>query len=168
MGQSMNTVFNKNSLTLLKRKLASWHRLPVDEKTLFFEAAYFLGIARLMVLLVPFKRIAPSLGTLIQENDVSEETMTDAKALKIGQAIARAVRYMPWESVCLPQAIAAQRMLRRRGLVWNLYLGVAREDVGPGLKAHAWLYSGSSILCGAQGHRQFSVVSVFSSERKFR
>lgn len=164
----MNTVFTNNPLTLLKRKLTLWHRLPLDEKALFFEAVYFLGVARLTVRFIPFKRIAPTLGTLIQQNDVSEETMTDAKALKIGQAIARAVRYMPWESVCLPQAIAAQRMLRRRGLEWSLYLGVAREDVGPGLKAHAWLRSGSSILCGAQGHQQFSVVSVFASERKFR
>lgn len=153
----------KKKFTHLKRKFITWHRLPITEKALFFEAAYFLGIARLAVLLVPFKRIAPTLGTLVAHTDVSQESSPDPKALQIARAIARAVRYTPWESVCLPQAIAAQRMLRRRGMEWRLYLGVAREEEAPGLKAHAWLYSGPIILCGAAGHQQFSIVSVFSS-----
>ncbi|MFH0709216.1 MAG: lasso peptide biosynthesis B2 protein [Pseudomonadota bacterium] len=154
---------SKNPFVVLKHKLTAWHRLPAADKILFFEAAYFLGVARLSVAFIPFKRIAPTLGTLIDKNDPLKEAESDAKALKIAHAIARAVRYTPWESVCLPQAIAAQRMLRRRGLGWNLYLGVAREEGGNGLKAHAWLRNGSKILCGASGHRNFTVVSVFSS-----
>ncbi|MCK9372317.1 MAG: lasso peptide biosynthesis B2 protein [Sulfuricurvum sp.] len=157
-----------NLITLLKRKLMVWHALPLAQKALFFEAAYFLGIARLMVAFIPFKRIAPTLGTLIDKNDLPKETVTDTRAIHIAHAIALAVRYTPWESVCLPQAIAAQRMLRRRGLEWNLYLGVARDEEGSGLKAHAWLRNGTVILCGAAGHRNFTVVSVFSSIHKAR
>lgn len=153
----------RNRFTLLKRKLTTWRALPLSDKVLFVEAAYFLGIARIAVAFIPFKHIAPTIGTLISQNELPTETETDARAIQIAHAIARAVRYTPWKSVCLPQAIAVQRMLERRGLEWNLYLGVAREEEGAGLKAHAWLQNGSKILCGAAGHQNFTVVSVFSS-----
>jgi len=148
---------------MVLNKLITFYHLPFEDKALFFEAAYFLGVARLLVAFIPFKRIAPTLGTLVDKNDLPKETVTDTRAIHIAHAIALAVRYTPWESVCLPQAIAAQRMLRRRGLEWNLYLGVAREEESPMLKAHAWLRNGTVILCGAAGHRNFTVVSVFSS-----
>ena len=47
----------------------------------------------------------------------------------------------PWmQALCLPRALAAQAMLRRRGIASRLCLGVARE--GGALAAHAWIEVG--------------------------
>lgn len=50
------------------------------------------------------------------------------------------------KAVCLPQALAAQAMLRRRGIASRLCFGVARE--GKMLAAHAWIEIGHKIIIG--------------------
>jgi hypothetical protein len=53
----------------------------------------------------------------------------------------------PWmNAVCLPQALAAQAMLRRRGVASKLCLGVMRESGA--LAAHAWVEIGGNIIIG--------------------
>jgi Transglutaminase-like superfamily len=48
---------------------------------------------------------------------------------------------------CLPRALAAHAMLRRRGIASRLCLGVARE--GDKLAAHAWVEIGKNKIVGA-------------------
>jgi Transglutaminase-like superfamily len=85
------------------------------------------------------------------------------RARMIGRAVNSASNYTPWESVCLPQAVAAQWMLKRRHISATLYLGVAKNETLPQkLAAHAWLRCGRVILTGSSGHRQFAVVATFS------
>jgi len=50
------------------------------------------------------------------------------------------------DAVCLPRALAAQAMLRRRGIASRLCLGVAREDRS--LSAHAWVEIGGQVIVG--------------------
>jgi hypothetical protein len=52
----------------------------------------------------------------------------------------------PWmNALCLPRALAAHAMLRRRGIASQLCLGVARQ--GQALVAHAWVeISGKKIV----------------------
>ena len=45
------------------RKLQRFSRLPVTDRILTFEAAVFLAIARTWLLVVPFRKIAATLGT---------------------------------------------------------------------------------------------------------
>ncbi|HTP93922.1 MAG TPA: lasso peptide biosynthesis B2 protein [Xanthobacteraceae bacterium] len=54
-------------------------------------------------------------------------------------------------AACLSRALAAQAMLRRRGIASRLCLGVARD--GKLLSAHAWVEIGGGIIVGetAQG-----------------
>lgn len=57
-------------------------------------------------------------------------------------------------------------MLKRRNIPGTVYLGVAINKTIPDkLSAHAWLRYGSAILTGADGHRQFTVVSTFSTDK---
>lgn len=44
------------------------------------------------------------------------------------QAIRRATRNTPTDAICLPQALAAQRMLARRGLIADLFIGTRLGD----------------------------------------
>src|ERR1700732_453373 len=49
-------------------------------------------------------------------------------------------------ALCLPRALAAHAMLRRRGIASRLCLGVARERGA--LDAHAWLEVGNDKIVG--------------------
>jgi Transglutaminase-like superfamily len=71
----------------------------------------------------------------------------------------------PWmQAACLPRALAAQAMLRRRGVASRLCLGVARE--GAGLSAHAWLELGQDwIIVGEAQAPLFKRLVEFGGER---
>ncbi len=49
---------------------------------------------------------------------------------------------------CLPRALAAHAMLRRRGIASKICLGVARDNGA--IAAHAWVEIGSGRLAGEQ------------------
>ena len=59
-------------------------------------------------------------------------------AREIGWAVTRTARYVPFKAVCLPQAMAAQFMLRRRKIASVMHFG-AGKGVDKALDAHAWL-----------------------------
>jgi hypothetical protein len=142
---------------------AKWRRRSRVERRLLLEAFVLLGVARLIVLILPFKWLAFSLGRHMNESGAQISVSDVHHARIVGKAIRSAANYTPWESVCLHQAVAAQWMLRRRHIAATVYLGVAKDDKKPEkLIAHAWLRCGDVILTGAAGHRQFTVVSTFS------
>ncbi len=76
-------------------------------------------------------------------------------------------RYTFWESMCLVQAIAALKMLERRGVASTLYLGTSRGASGEML-AHAWLRSGPIYLTGFEQMRKFTVVALFGKTTKWQ
>jgi hypothetical protein len=145
---------------------SKWRRRTRIERLLLIEAFLLLGLARFLVLTLPFKWLARTIGTHMSESgpDISGSDFRLARL--IGQAVRSAANNTPWQSVCLPQAVVGQWMLKRRNIPGTVYLGVAINKTIPDkLSAHAWLRYGSSILTGADGHRQFTVVSTFSTDK---
>ena len=152
-----------NILKTLSTAPSKWRRRTKEERRMLVEAFVFLGMARLGVLILPFRFLSRTMGEHMKESP----RKTDAQALRIARLIGQAVRSAagntPWQSVCLPQAITAQWMLKRRNISGTLYLGVKTSPHPPGtLLAHAWLRCGDRILTGADGHSQFTVVSTFA------
>lgn len=160
------TVPNNTPLVWLKSLRsapAKWRRRTRAERLLLLEAIAMLGAARLLILTIPFRWLAVSLGKTMTESGPHQEPCALRQACMIGQAIRSAAGNTPWESVCLPQAVAGQWMLKRRGIGATLYLGVTKADDRPeNLAAHAWLRCGDQIVTGAAGHRLFTVVASFS------
>lgn len=147
----------------LRAAPAKWRRRSRTERLLLLEAFALLGMARLLVLAIPFRWLARSLGAHMQESGARTNPDDLHLARLIGQAVCSAANNTPWQSVCLPQAVAGQWMLKRRRIPATIYLGVAKADAKPEqLAAHAWLRCGDIILTGSAGHRQFTVVSTFS------
>jgi hypothetical protein len=142
---------------------AKWRRRTGTERWLLVEAFFLLGVARLVLLIMPFKWLAVTLGRYMEETGTEMKPADACYARIIGRAVCSAANYTPWKSVCLPQAVAAQWMLKRRHIAGTLYLGVAKNET-PQLKitAHAWLRCGNLILTGREGHRRFTVVAKFS------
>jgi hypothetical protein len=138
--------------------------LSGSERRLFLEAVIWLGLFRVVLLSVPFRRIAPHLGALMTETTRSELPPGFLHAVQaVGRAVDRASRHVPWEAKCLVQAMAGKKMLKRRGVESTLYLGLAKKAEA-GLQAHAWLRCGDKILLGG-GLKGFAVVSTFGAIR---
>jgi Transglutaminase-like superfamily len=64
---------------------------------------------------------------------------------------------------CLSRALAAQAMLRRRGIGSSLCLGVART--GTSLAAHAWIELGQEIIVGGAEAPSFTRLVEFGGAR---
>lgn len=146
----------KLTKTLVKLLQLSW-----ADRLLLLEATFWLAVARLTLLTVPFRRIAPLLGTLQQESAAAVPARTVRRANRIGWSVRTMARRTPWESACLTQAISAKAMLRRRHIHSTLYLGLAKNN-SAAMQAHAWLRCGAAILTGEAGHEQFTILSSFA------
>jgi hypothetical protein len=71
----------------------------------------------------------------------------------------------PWtKALCLPRALAAQCMLRRRGVASRLCLGVARN--GGALAAHAWVEVGRDTIVGGAEAARFTRLATFDGEAR--
>jgi hypothetical protein len=105
------------------------------------EAAVMLVLARLAVRVIPPARIF---------------AWADRRPRRIRRFAADEARWVCWaveergartNALCLPRALAAQAMLRRRGIASRLCLGVARD--GDTFAAHAWVEIGKDKVVGA-------------------
>lgn len=129
----------------LRNKFRTLLHMSTSERWLICEAAFMLGLARLIVLIVPFRIIAPLL------RHGSAKVSCDQKMRRaVRQAITVAARNVPWNVVCLPQALAAKAMLARRGYGSTFHLG-ATVDCDGKLIAHAWLVADGEVVVGAAG-----------------
>lgn len=112
---------------------------------LLLEAAGLLLGARLRLAVQPFRRVASTLGTFVPPADarIAERRAPGPEeqariAREVSWAVTRAARHVPFKAVCLPQAMAAHRMLARRGIVSAVHFGARRSDEKP-IDAHAWV-----------------------------
>ncbi len=122
---------------------------------LLFEAAFFLALARAAVVTIPFGYMAPWLKRAPAKQSGDPDLLRAVR-----RAIATAAAHVPWNAVCLPQAIAAKAMLARRGCGSAFHLGASFDSDGK-LIAHAWLVSGGSIVTGEQGMAGMAELARF-------
>ena len=129
----------------LRRKGKSFLRMRTADRRLVVEAVLMLGVARLLVITVPFRVMAPWLSRAPETDSFDEELLR-----RVRWAVTAAARNVPWNAVCLPQAMAAKAMLARRGCGSSFHLGTGLDTQGK-LIAHAWLVSGGTVVVGAAG-----------------
>lgn len=142
-----------------RRGWAQFRCLGWSRRWLLVEAVGWLGLARLAVLCLPFRWIASWLGSAHAADTAPTLSGDPRLAEEVQWALRVVSRRTPWQSNCLAQAIAGQRMLARRGAATALYMGLRRE--GPELAAHAWLRSAGVLVCGGPQDESFTVVSTF-------
>jgi hypothetical protein len=118
-------------------------RLPRRDRLDAARAWLWLMAARAGLTLFSYKGITPLVARIPVRRSAAGTTPE-----RCVRAIARAVRLAPGCG-CLPQAIAAQCLLRREGLNSNIVFGVAHNQDGR-LEAHAWLWSDGRILVGGE------------------
>ncbi|HUC62896.1 MAG TPA: lasso peptide biosynthesis B2 protein [Alphaproteobacteria bacterium] len=138
----------------IRRPLRRFAEVDGRRRMLVAEAVACLLAARLALILVPFPRLAGRLGTFVAPSDPRAARdaagATPGQALlarDVGWAVTRSARWVPFKAVCLPQAMAAQFMLRRRGIASVMRFGARRGTEKP-LDAHAWLDAAGVELTG--------------------
>jgi hypothetical protein len=142
-----------------QRHYHSWRRLSWSAQGLCLEAAFCLGLTRLLVLTIPFRWIVALYGLEPSTTHVGLEPMAAVQIRRIRWAVQSISRHTPWDSNCLAQALAAATMLQRRRISSTLYLGVAKRDARR-LDAHAWLRCGDAFVTGENGWQHFTVVAT--------
>jgi len=155
---------------LLRRvggKLRRLAEIGPRRRGLLVEAAFWLLAARLALLVVPFPRLARRIGDFVPPSDervarAGQHGSADDALLaeQVGWATVRATRHVPFRAVCLPQAMAARIMLRRRGVASVLHFGAARGQDRP-IDAHAWLDAAGVEVTGYPVAAQFAEIACF-------
>ena len=141
--------------------LVKLSRLSFQDLALFAEACFFLVLASVARVAIPFRWYAPFFGSPARADHEYHFIEGDDRVLVIGQAVQRGSRYLPLACKCLVQAMAAKTMLRLRGIKCLVYFGVAKVK-DKELIAHAWVKCGDRIVVGARGHRRHEVISIFA------
>jgi hypothetical protein len=151
------------------RRLRRFVVRPWREQVLTAEAAVWLAAAEALLAVLPFRRIASRLGTTMDGGTFKAQppdARHQGRARRVGHAVARAARHVPWPARCLAQAMAAKAMLWRRGIPSTLHFGMALAGapVGPRMQAHAWLTVGTIGVVGVAAARGFTVLARFTHE----
>jgi hypothetical protein len=134
------------------RVVTRFWRLPARRRRLLLQATATLALASGALSLLPFKR-AIRLGSVPLRRvrgDTAEEVIS---------AVETAARRLPWRNVCIHKGIAAQRMLRRRGLDATLHYGIGNG--GNALAAHVWVSLDGVPVIGGEEARAFACVGAF-------
>jgi hypothetical protein len=154
-------------LRLIRRLLRRFGQIDNRRRALLAEAVACLLAARLALIFIPFPRLAPRLGTFVPPTDpralrARTQAVDDQARLAedIGWAVTRAARYLPFKAVCLPQAMAARVMLKRRRVESVMHFGAARGTDKP-LDAHAWLDAAGVEVTGYPVAKDFAEIACF-------
>ena len=154
-------------LRSIRRLARRFGQIDNRRRALLAEAVAYLLVARLALIFVPFPRLARHLGTFVPPSDARAVQARSARpqnhariAEEIGWAVTRSARYVPFEAVCLPQAMAARVMLKRRGVKSVLHFGAAKGKEKP-LDAHAWLDAAGVEVTGYPVARDFAEIACF-------
>lgn len=154
-------------LHLIRRLLRRFGQINNRRRALLVEAVVCLLAARLGLIFIPFPRLARRLGTFVPPTDTralqarGRTSPDDARlAEEIGWAVTRSARYLPFKAVCLPQAMAARIMLKRRGVESVMHFGAARGEEKP-IDAHAWLDAAGVEVTGYPVAAGFSEIACF-------
>jgi len=132
----------------------------INALLLFAEAWCYLGVARLVITMVPFRKIVRILGRSLDADDEATY-ITSVRPQRIRAAIRRASSFAPWRTKCFEQALAGKFMLSYRRMPSSVFFGVNKKEGG--LNAHAWLESEGIIITGEKQLDQFNVIARFKS-----
>jgi hypothetical protein len=146
----------------LSKKMRTFVRASSTLKILFLQTFFLLGIGRMSVFLLPFRKIAARIGEVGKEATANLTPDLTLELIQIGIAIEAVSKYTPWKSNCFAQALCAHWILKNRDIGHTIYFGVHKTGDDK-LKAHAWLKVGSKIVTGRKGHKAFTAVGIFGS-----
>jgi hypothetical protein len=142
--------------------IRTFYRLPRQDQLLLLEAILWMAVAGLAIAVLPFR----CLGLLAARPTRKPKPMPQARVIivkRVRWALITAARRVPWRALCFQQGLAAQLMLRRRGISSVLYYGAAQDERND-LFAHVWVRDGDIQVIGGEIAHRFAVLTTFPSQ----
>ena len=133
-------------------------RMTWQDRLILGEAIVWLAIAGLIVAVVPFRNFGFLAARPVRKLPPADEARNLMRR-QIRWAIITAARRVPWRALCIQQGLAAQFMLRRRGIPSVLYYGAALHEGG--LKAHVWVRDGDIDVIGGEAASRYALLARF-------
>lgn len=153
----------------LWRKVKTFLNWPLIDQLLVPIVWLMLGLARAIILFIPFRRFAGWLGasskTLAYTPIITPAQI--CRSRRLGGIVRATAKLTPWESLCFPQAIVACLLLRISSIPYIMYFGLAKNeepDTIDAMKAHAWVIAGPVAVTGGRNNLfKFTVVGSYTS-----
>lgn len=147
-------------------KIISFGRLPSQEKLAVVEAFLLLSWARFLIKLVPVRMWRSQMAVSHRDDAIGSLSEREREAGRlVARSIKLAVRNAPVELVCLPQALAARWMLRRRGVDSRLFIGTKLGETGD-RNFHAWLKVQELWITGHCNEAEYAVFAPQSARQR--
>jgi hypothetical protein len=123
------------------------------------EATIMFLLARLAVRFLPPKMLFAWAGRPARR----VRRFAQIEAQWVAWAVDRVGKLGRMDGLCLPRALAAHAMLRRRGIASRLCLGMVRT--GDAFAAHAWIEVGDGRIVGGDEAAGFTRLAAFGGAR---
>jgi hypothetical protein len=140
-------------------RIGKFFQLPRQDRLLLLEATISMAIAGFAIAVLPFRYLVLVAARPIRGLGPNNQARV-IMVRRIRWAIITATRRVPWRARCFQQGIAAQLMLRRRGIPSALYYGAKPDDLS-GLSAHVWVRDGDVDVIGGDTAHGFAILAVF-------
>lgn len=124
------------------------------------EATVLLTLARLAIRTVPFRWLERWLERPMCAPELRGAARRQARR-DVRAAIWAASRRLPGRTVCFPRAVAAQAMLRRRGVGVVVYYGAASVSPSGRLRAHVWVKDGRTPVIGVRASSGYPALASY-------
>lgn len=139
----------------------------VNARILAVEAIFLLAVTRVLLKHVRLRRWRRWLVTG-EHGTVPGKTSRGPipfPVARVARVVGRAADLVPFPALCLPQAMVAQWMLRRRGVPSRISFGVRAAAGDPGTASsrefHAWLSVEGRCVTGCEGMGSFAPLPPF-------
>lgn len=127
------------------------------------ESTLFLALAAAAIAFLPFARVARLAGGRRAARPAREADKLLVDEIRC--AIETIARRLPFRAKCFECGLAAQWMLRRRGLASTLFYGAALDASG-GLSAHVWVRAGILDVVGCRNAADFAILARFPADEQ--
>ena len=147
-------------MTTMQRqsRLLRFVQLDSADKWLLLRATAWLAIARIMLIVMPFRHLSARLSATSNSTQAEPDKVL---LQRIAYAVSAAANNVPWRSDCFPQTIAARMLLKRYGHASTIHFGVERVGENA-LSGHAWLTCGETVVTGAAELDRYTKVHSLS------
>ena len=126
---------------------------------ILMEAGVCVTCAKVLVHSIAFRYLTKMIGRQSVESPELIDAAGSRVMTDVGWALRAIGRRVETLRQCLPQAIAAHWMARRRKVTSTIYLGTRRE--AGTLSAHAWLRAGNRFVVGGESRAGHHVIAAF-------
>ncbi|GAB7554711.1 hypothetical protein NRB_42240 [Novosphingobium sp. 11B] len=155
---------NREDLSALRIKFG---RFDWEERRCLAEAMLLLVLAAVALRILPLRllgRIAAA-GPFGASPPTPERS--EVLTWMVGWAIDRAAKRSPLRALCFEQGMAAQIMLRRRGIDSTLLYGIAAmPGSSRSIRAHVWIETAQFPVIGAPEPGVFALLATWPRGRR--